>query len=130
MSKSTSDEGEGGDALIHLRVPAATKARWVRESRAAGMRLTDWIVERVERQETQMIVYYAYIQHPRIENKIASLGHIEARDEDHARAIAWSQNREICERLTKKGGTLEVDAQGGSSESGGVRYVPESLTGH
>ena len=77
-----------------------------------------------------MIVYYAYIQHPRIENKIASLGHIEARDEDHARAIAWSQNREICERLTKKGGTLEVEAQGGTCEDGGVRYVPESLTGH
>lgn len=38
------------DALIHLRVPAALKARWVRESRAAGMRLTDWIVERVEAQ--------------------------------------------------------------------------------
>lgn len=34
--------------LIHLRVPAALKARWVRESRAAGMRLTDWIVQRVE----------------------------------------------------------------------------------
>ena len=37
------------DALIHLRVPAATKARWVRQSRAAGMRLTDWIVEQLER---------------------------------------------------------------------------------
>lgn len=36
------------DATIHLRVPAATKARWVRQSRAAGMRLTDWIVQRVE----------------------------------------------------------------------------------
>ena len=36
------------DALIHLRVPAELKARWVRESRAAGMRLTDWIVKRVE----------------------------------------------------------------------------------
>jgi len=36
------------DALIHLRVPAATKARWVRESRAAGMRLTDWITNKVE----------------------------------------------------------------------------------
>lgn len=36
------------DALIHLRVPAGLKARWVRESRAAGMRLTDWIIERVE----------------------------------------------------------------------------------
>ena len=77
-----------------------------------------------------MIVYYAYIQHPRIENKIASLGHIEARDEDHARALAWSQNRELCERLTKKGGTLEVEVQGEACEDGGVRYVPESLTGH
>lgn len=38
------------DALIHLRVPADLKARWVRESRAAGMRLTDWIVQRVEAQ--------------------------------------------------------------------------------
>lgn len=37
------------DALIHLRIPAALKARWVRDSRAAGQRLTDWIVERVER---------------------------------------------------------------------------------
>lgn len=38
------------DALIHLRVPAATKAAWVRASRAAGLRLTDWIVERVSAQ--------------------------------------------------------------------------------
>ncbi|HET8596222.1 MAG TPA: hypothetical protein VFM22_00510 [Castellaniella sp.] len=36
------------DAVIPLRVPAATKARWVRESRAAGMRLTDWIIQKVE----------------------------------------------------------------------------------
>lgn len=33
---------------IHLRVPAITKARWVRESRAAGMRLSDWIIQRME----------------------------------------------------------------------------------
>lgn len=38
-----------GTALIHLHVPAALKARWVRESRAVGMRLTDWIHYRVER---------------------------------------------------------------------------------
>lgn len=36
------------DATVHLRVPAALKAQWVRDSRAAGMRLTDWIVQRVE----------------------------------------------------------------------------------
>jgi len=38
------------DALIHLRVPAATKARWVRESRSAGLRLTGWVVAAVEAQ--------------------------------------------------------------------------------
>ena len=42
------NEDEGREALIHLRVPAATKGRWVRASRAAGMRLTDWIVQAVE----------------------------------------------------------------------------------
>lgn len=43
------------DSIVHLRVPAATKARWVRESRAAGMRLTDWIVQRVEAQPMDKI---------------------------------------------------------------------------
>jgi hypothetical protein len=38
------------EALIRLRVPAELKARWVRESRVAGMRLTDWIVSKVEAQ--------------------------------------------------------------------------------
>ncbi|MBN9365945.1 MAG: hypothetical protein J0H59_02825 [Comamonadaceae bacterium] len=37
------------ESIIHLRVQAAVKARWVRESRAAGMTLTDWIISRVER---------------------------------------------------------------------------------
>ena len=45
----------GSEALIHLRVPAELKARWVRESRAAGMRLTDWIVQRVEAQPMDKI---------------------------------------------------------------------------
>lgn len=43
------------DALIHLRVPASLKARWVRESRAAGMRLTDWIIQRMEPDMTPII---------------------------------------------------------------------------
>ena len=46
------------DALIHLRVPAATKARWVRESRAAGMRLTDWIVARIDGQKGKTMIQY------------------------------------------------------------------------
>lgn len=37
-----------GHAQIHLRVPAATKALWVRLSREEGKKLTDWIVEKVE----------------------------------------------------------------------------------
>ncbi len=36
------------DSVIHLRVPAATKGRWIRASRAAGMRLTEWIEQAVE----------------------------------------------------------------------------------
>lgn len=36
------------DAYVHLRVPAEKKARWVRESRASGMRLTDWVIEIIE----------------------------------------------------------------------------------
>lgn len=36
-------------ALIHLNVPAPLKGRWVRASRAAGMRLSDWIIQHVER---------------------------------------------------------------------------------
>lgn len=46
---------DGSEALIHLRVPAELKARWVRESRAAGMRLTDWIVSKVEAQPMHKI---------------------------------------------------------------------------
>lgn len=43
------------DATIHIRLPAATKAAWVRESRAAGMRLGDWIIERVEAHRMQRL---------------------------------------------------------------------------
>lgn len=50
------------DALIHLRVPAATKGRWVRESRATGMRLTDWIVQRVEAPPMKQITVIAIPQ--------------------------------------------------------------------
>ena len=39
---------EGSDALIHLRVPAALKARWLAQSRQRGQKLTDWIIEKIE----------------------------------------------------------------------------------
>lgn len=41
-------ERQGREALIHLRVPAALKARWVRASQRAGMKLGDWIVQQLE----------------------------------------------------------------------------------
>ena len=47
------------DSLIHMRVPAATKGRWVRASRAAGMRLTDWIVDAVEAHMQQQVAKVA-----------------------------------------------------------------------
>ena len=36
------------EAIIHLRVPAATKARWVRQSQAEGKKLSDWVREKVD----------------------------------------------------------------------------------
>lgn len=35
------------DAQIHLRVPAPIKGAWVAASRRAGMKLTDWILEKM-----------------------------------------------------------------------------------
>jgi len=43
-------------ATIHLRVPAAIKARWVHESRLSGMRLTEWITQKIDGQEGAMKV--------------------------------------------------------------------------
>ncbi len=36
------------DAIIHLRVPAGTKARWVRQAQREGQKLSDWIMQRME----------------------------------------------------------------------------------
>lgn len=36
------------NATIHLNVPATTKYRWIRASRAANMRLGDWITHAVD----------------------------------------------------------------------------------
>ena len=47
------------ESLIHLRVPAATKGRWVRASRAAGMRLTDYITCAVEAYMQQQLARVA-----------------------------------------------------------------------
>lgn len=35
-------------ATVTLKVPADTKARWVREAQTAGQKLTRWIVEKID----------------------------------------------------------------------------------
>ena len=47
------------DSVIHLRVPAALKGRWVRASRAQGERLTDWIINAVERDMARQLTRIA-----------------------------------------------------------------------
>lgn len=47
------------ESLIHLRVPATTKGHWVRASRAAGMRLTDYITSAVEAYMQQQLARVA-----------------------------------------------------------------------
>lgn len=79
------------DALIHLRVPAATKGRWVRASRAAGKRLTDWITEAVE---AHMAQHAAKIVIPEgLDYSALKL----ARDPDGAVSFDWTPVRLICE---------------------------------
>lgn len=47
------------ESLIHLRVPAATKGRWIRASRAAGQRLSDYIIDAVEAYMQQQLAKVA-----------------------------------------------------------------------
>ena len=83
------NSNEGG-ALIHLRVPASLKARWVRESRAAGMRLTDWILQRMElamRQKTTTAV---------IPDDVRFSDLRLARDPDGHVSFDWTPIERIC----------------------------------
>jgi len=48
MSTAQSTDDDPIDAVIHLCVRRSLKHEWVRLSRAAGMRLQDWIVDRVK----------------------------------------------------------------------------------
>lgn len=79
------------DALIHLRVPAATKGRWVRASRAAGMRLTDWITEAVEARMQQQITKIA------IPDDLDFSDLNLQRDPDGGVSFDWSVIERICD---------------------------------
>lgn len=53
MSKSTNEtQGLRPPVAVHLNVPAALKARWVRASQRRGQKLTDHLLELIRRGET------------------------------------------------------------------------------
>lgn len=79
------------DALIHLRVPAALKGRWVRASRSAGLRLTDWIVNAVEAQMRQQLTQIAIPDDVRWEDLRLS------REPDGDVTLDWAPIERICE---------------------------------
>jgi len=79
------------DSLIHLRVPATTKGRWVRASRAAGMRLTDWIVDAVEAHMQQQMAKVA------IPDDLNFSDLRLARDPDGSVSFDWAVIERICE---------------------------------
>ena len=78
------------DSLIHLRVPAATKGRWVRASRAAGLRLTDYITCAVEAKMQQQLTRVA------IPEGLDFADLRLARDADGAVSFDWGVIERIC----------------------------------
>lgn len=78
------------EAIIRLRVPAATKGRWVRASRAAGQRLTDYITSAVEAYMQQQLTRLA------IPDDIDFAALHLARDADGAVSFDWAVIERIC----------------------------------
>ena len=78
------------EAIIHLRLPAATKGRWVRASRAAGQRLTDYITSAVEAYMQQQLTRLA------IPDDIEFAALRLARDADGAVSFDWSVIERVC----------------------------------
>jgi ribosomal protein L37AE/L43A len=39
---------DASDTIV-IKTPAGTKARWVRQSQSQGMKLSDWLVQQVDR---------------------------------------------------------------------------------
>ena len=79
------------ESLIHLRVPATTKGRWIRASRAAGMRLTDWIADAVEVHMQQQMAKVA------IPNDLDFTDLRLALEPDGSVSFDWAVIERICE---------------------------------
>lgn len=78
-------------STIHLNVPAELKGRWIRASRAAGMRLTDFIVNAVE---DYMVRQLANITIP---DTVGFADLKLARDSDGMVSFDWSPVEAICQ---------------------------------
>lgn len=78
------------DSTIHLRVPRETKGRWIRASRAANMRLGEWITQIVEDHMQKQV---ANIQIPS-DLDFSSLR--LARDSDGHVSFDWAPIEAIC----------------------------------
>lgn len=97
------------EALIHLRVSAELKARWVRESRAVGMRLSDWIVEKVAMEQRVFdVTLYWHDGGSLFLGTVAALSQGEAEETALARYIARNkkQRKEI-----EEGGGFQIDSE-------------------
>lgn len=79
------------NATINLSVPAATKGRWVRASRAADMRLTDFIVDAVEAYMQQQLTKVV------IPDDVSFSDLHLARDPDGGISLDWAPIERICE---------------------------------
>lgn len=71
-------------ATVHLNVPPAVKAAWVLQSRAAGIRLTDWVTKHMEHS---------------IEAAVAEIGSIAESITDHPIYFRSAQTREGVEAM-------------------------------
>ena len=79
------------ESLIHLRVPATVKGRWVRASRAAGMRLTNYIIDAVEAYMQQQLTKIA------IPDDVSFSSLRLGRDADGAVSFDWAAIERICD---------------------------------
>lgn len=87
-------------ATIHLNVPAAVKAAWVAQSRATGMRLTDWVTKHMEAIS--------------IKSAVVEIGSIAESLTDHPIYFRSAQTREGVEAMiqaAKAFSTAASDAQ-------------------
>lgn len=78
------------ESLIHLRVQAALKGRWIRASRAAGVRLTDWITQAVEGHMTRTLTTL------HIPDDLDFSALKLSRDADGAVSFDWAPIARIC----------------------------------